>query len=361
MNAHDKSSIIIETARNVLTLEADCLTALVDRVDRRFEKMVNCIFRARGRLIVSGIGKSGIVGQKIVATLNSTGTRSLFLHPVEAMHGDLGQVGPEDVFLALSYSGETDELSMLLSSIRRMGCPIIAFTGHPVDSTLARASDIVIDVSVAREACPMGLAPTTSTTAMLAMGDALAVVLINKHRFKASDFKKIHPGGHLGQRLAGCIGDIMITGYNLPVVSPKALMTDALDTMEKGGLGVALVADKDRRLTGIITDGDIRRMLVNKTDIAAARVADVMTSAPRTARPAAAVYDVLYLMETHQITVLPIVDDTRTILGVVHLHDILGKGKFRFDPERPEHRTDNQTGRGSASSPKNRISSNDNT
>lgn len=330
--------MIIEEARKVLKIEAEGILALIARVDHNFEQMVKRIYRSTGRLIVSGIGKSGIVGQKIVATLNSTGTRSLFLHPVEAMHGDLGQVGPDDIFLALSYSGETDELSILLTSIRHMGCPIIAFTGHPVDSTLAKASDIIIDVSVAKEACPMGLAPTTSTTAMLAMGDALAVVLINKHRFNTSDFKKIHPGGHLGQRLAGRIGDIMITGHRLPTVSTGSSMVDALHNMEAGGLGVTLVATDDRRLVGIITDGDIRRMLVKKTDVDTARVDEIMTPAPRSVVPETAVYDALYLMETHQITVLPIVDKKGTIQGIVHLHDILGKGQFRFNSDQPERR-----------------------
>ncbi len=327
--------MIIEEAKKVLKIEAEGIQALIDRVDHHFEQMVDRIYGCNGRLIVSGIGKSGIVGQKIVATLNSTGTRSFFLHPVEAMHGDLGQVGPDDILLALSYSGETDELSMLLPSIRQMGCPIIAFTGHPVDSTLATSSDIVIDVSVTKEACPMGLAPTTSTTAMLAMGDALAVVLINKHRFNTSDFKKIHPGGHLGQRLAGRIGDIMITGHRLPTVLTGSSMTDALHNMEAGGLGVTLVVSINRRLVGIITDGDIRRMLVKKIDIYSARVDEIMTSDPRSIVPETAVYDALYLMETHQITVLPIVDLKGTLQGIVHLHDILGKGQFRFNSDQP--------------------------
>jgi len=322
--------MIIKEAQKVLRLEAEGIQALVDRVDHNFEQMVKRIYRSTGRLIVSGIGKSGIVGQKIVATLNSTGTRSLFLHPVEAMHGDLGQVGPDDIFLALSYSGETDELSLLLPSIRKMGCPIIAFTGQPVDSTLAKSSDIIIDVSVAKEACPMGLAPTTSTTAMLAMGDALAVVLINKRRFNTHDFKKNHPGGHLGQRLAGRIGDIMHTGDPLPTIPMGSSMADAIDSMDAGKLGVTLVTAKDRRLIGIITDGDLRRMLVKKTDFDTARVDEIMTPAPRSVVPETAAYDALYLMETHQITVLPIVDTKGTLQGIVHLHDILGKGKFRF-------------------------------
>ena len=328
--------MIIEEAQKVLKIEAEGIESLVERVNRDFEKMVKRIYQSPGRLIVSGIGKSGIVGRKIVATLNSTGTRSLFLHPVEAMHGDLGQVGPDDIFLALSYSGETDELNILLPSIRHMGCTIIAFTGHPKDSTLAQSSDIVIDVSVPREACPLGLAPTTSTTAMLAMGDAMAVVLINKHQFNARDFKKIHPGGHLGQRLSGRIGDIMLTGQRIPTVLMGTKMIDALQRMDKGGLGVILVTSKDLRLAGIITDGDIRRMLAKKMNVDDMLVDKIMTPDPHSIRPETPAYDALYLMESSQITVLPIVDENGKIQGVVHLHNILGKGQFRFSPGWPE-------------------------
>ena len=336
MNSHDNPLMIIEEARKVLKIEAEGIQSLIERVDHDFEEMVKRIYRSPGRLIVSGIGKSGIVGRKIVATLNSTGTRSLFLHPVEAMHGDLGQVGPDDIFLALSYSGETDELNILLPSIRRMGCTIIAFTGQPKGSTLAQSSDIIINVSVPKEACPLGLAPTTSTTAMLAMGDALAVVLLNKHHFNASDFKKIHPGGHLGQRLSGRIGDIMLTGQQIPTVSMGTQMIDAIRGIDEGGLGAILVTSKDLRLAGIITDGDIRRMLVNKTNVDNYLADEIMTPKPQSIRPETPAYDALYLMESSQITVLPVVDENGKIQGVVHLHNILGKGQFRFSPEKPE-------------------------
>ncbi len=327
-------AMIIEEAKRVLKIEAGGIESLIGRLGPPFEQMVQTIYRSSGRLIISGIGKSGIIGRKIVATLISTGTRALFLHPVEAMHGDLGQVSPDDIFLALSYSGETDELNLLLPNIRRLGCTIIAFTGNPSDSTLARSSDIIIDVSVPEEACPMGLAPTTSTTAMLAMGDALAVVLINEHQFKASDFKKFHPGGHLGQQLTARIGDIMLTEDRIPRVGRKTSMSIALEHIDEGGLGGVLVTTPSGKLAGIITDGDIRRAIVQKKKLEDLFVEDIMTYEPRTASPYEPAYDVLYLMESNQITLLPIVDNRHTIKGIVHLHTILGKGRFKFDPTR---------------------------
>jgi arabinose-5-phosphate isomerase len=265
-----------------------------------------------------------------VATLNSTGTRSLFLHPVEAMHGDLGQVSAEDIFIALSKSGETDELNILLPSIRRIGCKTIAFTGAK-DSNLARLSDIVIDVSVGSEACPLGLAPTASTTALLAMGDALAVVLLERKQFKPSDFQLFHPGGTLGQRLAAQISDIMISNDAVPAVVDGTPMTEAVDVIDRGRLGATLVVDKNGRLKGIITDGDIRRMVVSGGTIADLTVNAVMTANPRSLPEEAPTYDALNLMEQYQITVLPIVDAAGKVMGIIHLHDILGKGEFKFN------------------------------
>lgn len=321
--------MIIEQAKKVLKIEADGILGLIQRVDHRFEEMVDLIFTGKGRLIVAGIGKSGIVARKIAATLNSTGTRSLFLHPVEAMHGDLGQVMAEDVLLALSYSGETDELNHLIPSVRQLGCNVIAFTGNP-DSNLARLSDIAIDVSVEQEACPLGLAPTTSTTAMQAMGDALAVVLINRRQFKSGDFKRFHPGGNLGQRLASQVADMMVTGDKIPVVSKDAPLMETVAVIDAGGLGVTLVIESGK-LLGIVTDGDLRRMLTQHRSLQDLTAGDVMTVTPRTVLPKAMAYDVLHLMELHQITVVPVVDEAARIVGVVHLHDILGKGDFRFN------------------------------
>ncbi|MDY6793286.1 MAG: KpsF/GutQ family sugar-phosphate isomerase [Thermodesulfobacteriota bacterium] len=322
--------MIIEQAVEVLKLEAQGILKLIDRIDENFSEMVELICRSKGRLIVGGIGKSGIVGRKIVATLNSTGTRSIFLHPVEAMHGDLGMVSHEDVFVALSNSGETDELNILVPSIKNVGCKVIAFTGN-TDSTLAKNSDIIIDVGVDKEACPLGLAPTSSTTALLAMGDALAVVLINKKHFQTSDFKKIHPGGAIGQRLSSKVGDIMLAGDLIPLVGKGASMEDAIKIVDRFRLGTALVLSTDKTLAGIITDGDIRRFIVGHTTIAGSTVEDVMTINPQTTHPSTPAYDALNIMENYQITVLPVTDDSGKICGIIHLHDILGKGEFKFN------------------------------
>jgi arabinose-5-phosphate isomerase len=322
--------MIIEEAIKVLKMEAEGILKLAERIDDNFPKMVELICGSKGRLIISGIGKSGLIGRKIVSTLNSTGTRSLFLHPSEAMHGDLGMVDGDDIFIALSNSGETDELNSLIPSIRKIGCSIIAFTGNKT-STLAKHSDIVIDVAVEKEACPMGLAPTTSSTALLAMGDALAVALINKKHFKTSDFKKIHPGGILGQRLSSKVKDIMLTGTSVPRVSEGTTMEDAVKEINRLELGVTLVLGSDNTLAGIITDGDLRRMIADKKSIVDLSVEDVMTQNPRTVDLNSPAYDALNMMEKYQITVLPIVNANGKIQGILHLHDILGKGEFKFN------------------------------
>ncbi|MBU4503282.1 MAG: KpsF/GutQ family sugar-phosphate isomerase [Proteobacteria bacterium] len=322
--------MIIKEAIEVLKIEAEGILGLIDRIDGNFSKMVELIFNSSGRAIVGGIGKSGIVGRKIVATLNSTGTRSIFLHPVEAMHGDLGMVCQDDIFLALSCSGETDELNILLPSIRNIGCKVIAFTGN-IHSTLAKNSDIIINVSVEKEACPLGLAPTASTTAMLAMGDALAVVLINKKHFKPSDFKKIHPGGILGQRLSSKVKDIMLTGKAVPRVFAGTSMEIAIDEINRLELGTTLVITEDKILTGIITDGDIRRIIAKKKNILELTVEDVMTKNPRTVGPDSPAYDALNIMEQYQITILPTTNSIGKVEGILHLHDILGKGEFKFN------------------------------
>jgi arabinose-5-phosphate isomerase len=322
--------MIKEQAVEVLRIEAEGILNLIERIDDGFPQMVELICRSRGRLIVSGIGKSGIVGRKIVATLNSTGTRALFLHPVEAMHGDLGMVCPDDVFLALSNSGETDELNLLLAAIRGIGCATIAFTGR-AGSTLAKNSDIVIDVGVDREACPLGLAPTASTAAQLAMGDALAVVLINKKHFNSKDFKRFHPAGALGHRLSSKVRDLMLTGAFLPIVMRQTLMGDAIKELDRGRLGAVLVSEENQILAGIVTDGDIRRAIVRHRSLLELPVDDVMTENPRSMSPDSPTYDALNVMEQHQITVLPITDRGRQIVGILHLHDILGKGEFKFN------------------------------
>ena len=325
-----ESQDIIKQAAEVLRLEAEGILELIDRIDNRFHEMTKLIVNCSGRLVIAGIGKSGIVGQKIVATLNSTGTRSFFLHPVEAMHGDLGMVGKDDVFLAISNSGKTDELNMLVPVIKNIGCKVIAFTGD-LNSTLAQESDIVIDVGVKKEACPLGLAPTTSTAAQLAMGDALAVVLINEKRFKSSDFKKIHPGGSLGQRLSSRVEDIMLTESAIPAVHEKAPMKLVIDEIDRLSIGVALVTTTDGKLAGIITDGDIRRTIAKNQSVFDRTAGELMTIDPQTLGPASPAYDALNIMEKHQITVLPIVDASKSVKGILHLHDILGKGEFKFN------------------------------
>jgi len=299
-------------------------------VDAAFAGMVRMIHGSQGRVIVAGIGKSGLVGRKIVATLNSTGTPSLFLHPVEAMHGDLGMVNKNDVFLALSNSGETDELNVLVPSIRNIGCPVIALTGN-LNSTLAKLSDLAVYTGVEKEACPLGLAPTASTTALLAMGDALAVALIKKNDFKSSDFKKFHPGGRLGQRLSARVADIMLTGELVPCVPEHTPMDEAIREMDRLDLGTTLVSAYDSVLAGIITDGDLRRFLLKGGRIESAKARDVMTKGPKTVGPEGMVSDALDLMEKHLITLLPVTDASGKIIGVLHLHDILGKGTVRFN------------------------------
>jgi arabinose-5-phosphate isomerase len=246
------------------------------------------------------------------------------------MHGDLGQVSRDDIFIALSNSGETDEICILLPSIQRIGCKIIAFTGSK-NSTLASQSDIVIDVGVEREACPLGLAPTASTTAMLAMGDALAVVLLDKKHFKSSDFRMIHPGGTLGQRLAGQVKDLMLTGSSLPLVSEGTRTREAVQTIDRGKLGTTLVTNSQNKLSGIITDGDIRRLVASGQGFLELAVEEIMTKNPRSIAQDAPAYDALNIMEQHQITVLPVVSSGEEVIGILHLHDILGKGEFKFN------------------------------
>jgi arabinose-5-phosphate isomerase len=327
---HKSVQQVIDEAAAVLKMEAESIARLVPRLNHQFSDMIDIICRRTGRVIICGIGKSGIIARKIAATLNSTGTRALFLHPVEAMHGDLGMVSPDDILLALSASGETDELNMLLASIRTIGCPIVAMTGN-TESTLARHSDIIIDVGVEKEACPLGLAPTCSTTAMLAMGDALAVVLINRKQFKSDDFQRFHPGGALGQRLARKVGDIMLTGESVPRVPLGAPMPDALAELNRHSLGVILILGTEGNLCGIITDGDIRRAVAIGKPINTLRVEALMTTEPYSAHPDTPAFDALNIMERHQITILPIIDEKGMIKGILHLHDILGKGEFKFN------------------------------
>jgi arabinose-5-phosphate isomerase len=324
---------ILKTAAEVLTLEAQAILGLKDRLDARFEQAVRLILDSPGKVIATGIGKSGHVARKIMATMNSTGTTAIYLHPVEALHGDLGMVNQGDVVLALSHSGSTSELVNLLPVLREHGAKIIAMTGG-LDSPLARGADIVLDCAVEREACPLNLAPTTSTTAALAMGDALAVVLIHKRRFNADDFRRHHPGGNLGQRLSLKVSQVMYAKGGTPTIGPKASAQAAARVVDKGDLGTVLIVSRGK-LMGIFTDGDLRRAVLQGVNLATTPVGQVMTRNPKTVAPEALAAEALHLMEEKEITALPIVDGQGKVLGIVHLHDLLGRGQISFRQPEP--------------------------
>lgn len=320
---------LVRIAKEVLHIEAEGLLTLMEHVDESFARAVEWIYASTGRVIVTGVGKSGIVGRKIVATLSSTGTPALFLHPVEAMHGDLGMVRSEDIVLALSNSGETDEINFILPSLRAIGTKIVAFTGN-LQSTLARHSDLAIFTGVPREACPFGLAPTASSTAMLAMGDALAVALIKKRDFTVGDFRRYHPGGQLGQRLQTHVMEVMRRGDDIPMVPADCPLPQAIRVMSQKGLGAVLVVDERRKLMGILTDGDLRRALERHTSLVDLQVRQVMSPNPKAVEPDRKVGEAIEIMEKHLVTVLPVLDASRGIVGILHLHDLLGKGQIRF-------------------------------
>ncbi len=307
-------------ARKVLRTEAEAILSLLERLDGGFTAAVRVLFECRGRVILTGMGKSGIICRKIAATLSSTGTAAFFLHPAEAIHGDLGVIQADDVVVALSYSGETEELLRVLETIRRMGARLIAMTGEP-QSTLAQAADVTIDCRVAGEACPLNLVPTASTTAALALGDALAMALLVRKGFREEDFASLHPGGKLGKRLMR-VEHLMHTGDELPVVGHAAAMRDVIYEMSRKGLGMTCVADENGRLEGIITDGDLRRHMGATPDILERTAGDVMTRGPVTVRPSILAVQALSQMEQRKITSLPVVDDREVLLGVVHLHDL---------------------------------------
>ncbi|MCF6289608.1 MAG: KpsF/GutQ family sugar-phosphate isomerase [Desulfobacterales bacterium] len=319
----------IAKAKEVVRIEAQGLLALAEQIGPEFDRAIEVILACPSRVILTGIGKSGIIAQKIAATLNSTGTASFFLHPVEAMHGDLGIVDSRDVVVAISYSGETAELNLLLTSLRRRQITIIAMTGNP-DSTMARFAEVNLNVAVPREACPLGLAPTASTTAALALGDALAVVLLGKKRFKASDFRRNHPGGSLGERLKVSVSEVMFTGDQIPVVQHHTPLTEAVAVLNDKNLGAVLVVDQDRRVAGILTDGDIRRLVAKSIDLTNRVAADDMTPGPKTIDATLLAADALSIMQRHEITTLPVTDPDGFLKGILHLHDLLGKGEFRF-------------------------------
>jgi arabinose-5-phosphate isomerase len=327
---YEMASVIIDQVKEVLKIEAQAILDLLDRVGPEFERAVQMILEAKGRVILTGMGKSGLVARKISATLNSTGTPSLFLHPAEAIHGDLGMVTRDDVVVAISHSGKTPEINNILPIIKAMGAKVIAFTGE-LDSPMALASDLVIDVGVEREACPMGLAPTASTTAALAMGDALAVVLIDSHRFSSKDFRKFHPGGSLGERLSIKVKEVMLTDDHVPKVPLGSKVEQAIKVMDAKGIGATLVVDGDGKLAGIVTDGDLRRALTERKSIHNTKVERIMTPSPKTIDENQKAAEALGVMELYGITHLCIVDRKNTLRGIVHLHDLLGREEFRLN------------------------------
>ncbi|MCB1877550.1 MAG: KpsF/GutQ family sugar-phosphate isomerase [Chromatiales bacterium] len=309
----------------VIDVESDAVAGLRSRVNGEFARACRILLGCKGRVVVTGMGKSGHIGGKIAATLASTGTPAFFVHPGEASHGDLGMITPQDIVLALSYSGETGELLTILPLIRRMGAPLIALTGKPA-STLAREADVHLDVSVHKEACPLGLAPTASTTATLVMGDALAVALLEARGFTAEDFALSHPGGSLGRRLLLHIDDVMHKGDDIPRVACDAPLRNALLTMTAKGLGMTAVVDEDDRLCGVFTDGDLRRLLDKGADILQLRIDEVMTRNCKTIQAGVLAAEALKLMQDHKINGLLVTDTERRLLGALNMHDLLRAG-----------------------------------
>ena len=318
----------IPRAVEALNIEIEGLEAVRDHLDEQFNDAVEILAACKGRVVISGIGKSGLVGRKLAATFSSTGTPAFFLHPVEGQHGDLGSIRSEDVLIAISNSGNTDELNAILPVLTALGVKIIALTGG-LHSRMAALSDVVLNTGVPREACPMNLAPTSSTTATLAMGDALAVCLIDYKAFTEKDFKRVHPGGSLGQRLREPV-DLLMQRDNLPLAGVEASSNEAIEVLNKGGLGTVLLLDDAGRTAGILTDGDIRRALCGRNFAADAPVSNIMTSRFSYAMPGQTVAEVLDLMERRAIMALPVLGGDKKPLGIVHLHDLLGKGKVKF-------------------------------
>jgi arabinose-5-phosphate isomerase len=314
-----------QTARRVLEIEARAILDLVPRVGEDFERALELLFACTGRVVVTGMGKSGLIGQKISATFSSTGTPSLFLHPAEATHGDLGRIVKGDAVLAISYSGDTEELLALTPSVKRLGAPLVAMTGRP-GSTLATAADVHLDVSIREEACPLGLAPTASTTAALAMGDALAMALLERRGFTLQDFADRHPGGRLGKKLLR-VEDVMHAGDQVPRVAPSAVMKDVLFEMTRQRLGMTTVVDAEGRLLGMISDGDLRRQLERHGYALFERTAEqCMTRNPVVIGRRQMATAALALLEERRVTSLPVVDEIGRVEGVVHLHDLWQTG-----------------------------------
>jgi arabinose-5-phosphate isomerase len=316
----------LDLAREVLTTEAEAILRLRDRLDAAFVRAVDLLSACTGRVVWTGMGKSGIICRKLAATMASTGTPALFLHPAEATHGDIGMVAPGDVVVAVSNSGETEELVRLVEFLKRVGTSLISLTSRP-ESTLARNADIHLDLAVDREACPHNLAPTASTTAALALGDALALAVSVRKGFKPEDFAQLHPGGRLGKRLL-VVRELMHTGDHVPRVAPDTPMKDVIYEMSRKGLGITTIQDADGRLIGVLTDGDLRRMMESESSPLALTAAQAMRSRGITISPDALASEALRVLEQRRITSVVVTDETQTVLGVLHLHDLWGVGLF---------------------------------
>ncbi len=319
---------MLKHAQDVLRMEAEAILELVPRVDANFAAAISLILECSGRTVITGMGKSGIIGRKMAATFASTGTPSFYLHPAEGIHGDLGMVTADDVVIALSNSGETGEILNILPSLRRIGAKIIAMVGN-ANSTLAKNADVVLDVGVEKEACPLGLAPTSSTTAALAYGDAIALALLQKRNFTASQFAVFHPGGSLGRKLLLTVGNIMHKGDENPLVSVDTTVQEALFVITDKGLGAVSVVDEEGKMLGVLTDGDIRRGLSKGVDFLQRSVADLMTKAPKYITADKLAAQALHLMESNQpkpITVLPVLDENKVVIGLLHMTDLVRQG-----------------------------------
>lgn len=320
-----KGGTSLDVGRRVLDIEARAVQALIQRLDSGFSKAVDLLYDCKGKVVVSGMGKSGLIGQKIAATMASTGTPSFFLHPAEGLHGDLGMLARRDLLIAISNSGETQEILQLLPFMERMGIPVVAIVGRK-SSTLAKNSAVALDVSVAEEACPMGLAPTASTTATLAMGDALAVALLEKRGFKEQDFAQFHPGGTLGRRLLVKVRDLMHSGQELPQVQQTVLASAAILEMSAKKLGMTTVVDRAGALVGVITDGDLRRFLQQGGDFSKITAGSLASRGPKMIGPDELAAKAVEMMERYSITTLVVAEQAKRIVGVVHLHDLLKHG-----------------------------------
>ncbi len=321
----NKDSLYKNSALRTITMERDAVNELIEHIDQTFDQACELIMACNGRVVVTGMGKSGHIGTKIAATLASTGTPSMFVHPGEASHGDMGMITPDDVVLALSNSGNTAEVVTLLPLLKRMGTPLISMTGNP-NSTLSTAADVNLNVAVSEEACPLDLAPTSSTTASLVMGDALAIALLEAKGFSAEDFAFSHPGGALGRRLLLKVEDVMHTGKLIPIVSSNTKLSDALLEVTSKGLGMTTIVNDQQALLGIFTDGDLRRTLDQNIDIHNTSINEVMTTHCKTATANMLAAEALAIMDNGKISVLAVIDDNNQPIGAVHLHDLLNAG-----------------------------------